>query len=120
MTEEPSAYAAAGVDIAAGERAVDLMRNWVETTRRSEVLTGLGADGAHGIGFALEDFGGAAKDALLKSLAAQLENATLGSEIAFKHADVVVRRSDRTLDGPNDILVAERVKRRGIGSAGPA
>jgi phosphoribosylformylglycinamidine cyclo-ligase len=42
VTEEPSAYAAAGVDIAAGERAVDLMRNWVETTRRSEVLTGLG------------------------------------------------------------------------------
>ncbi len=42
MSEEPSAYAAAGVDIAAGERAVDLMRNWVETTRRSEVLTGLG------------------------------------------------------------------------------
>ena len=42
MTEEPSAYAAAGVDIAAGERAVDLMRNWVETTRRAEVLTGLG------------------------------------------------------------------------------
>jgi phosphoribosylformylglycinamidine cyclo-ligase len=39
---EPSAYAAAGVDIAAGERAVEAMRNWVETTRRSEVLTGLG------------------------------------------------------------------------------
>jgi phosphoribosylformylglycinamidine cyclo-ligase len=42
VTEEPSAYAAAGVDIAAGERAVDLMRNWVETTRRAEVLTELG------------------------------------------------------------------------------
>ena len=42
MTEEPGAYAAAGVDIAAGERAVEAMRNWVETTRRSEVLTGLG------------------------------------------------------------------------------
>ena len=42
MGEERSAYAAAGVDIAAGERAVELMRNWVETTRRSEVLTGLG------------------------------------------------------------------------------
>ena len=37
MTDQPSpsAYAAAGVDIAAGERAVELMRNWVETTRRS-------------------------------------------------------------------------------------
>src|SRR5919107_1728938 len=42
MSQEPSAYAAAGVDIAAGERAVEAMRNWVETTRRSEVLTGLG------------------------------------------------------------------------------
>jgi phosphoribosylformylglycinamidine cyclo-ligase len=42
VTEEPSAYAAAGVDITAGERAVEAMRNWVETTRRSEVLTGLG------------------------------------------------------------------------------
>ena len=39
---EPSAYAAAGVDIAAGERAVELMKHWVETTRRAEVLTGLG------------------------------------------------------------------------------
>jgi phosphoribosylformylglycinamidine cyclo-ligase len=33
---------AAGVDIGAGERAVEAMRHWVETTRRSEVLTGLG------------------------------------------------------------------------------
>ena len=39
---EQGAYAAAGVDIAAGERAVELMKHWVETTRRSEVLTGLG------------------------------------------------------------------------------
>ncbi len=39
---EQGAYAAAGVDIGAGERAVELMRHWVDTTRRSEVLTGLG------------------------------------------------------------------------------
>jgi phosphoribosylformylglycinamidine cyclo-ligase len=39
---EQSAYAAAGVDIAAGDRAVELMRHWIDTTRRSEVLTGLG------------------------------------------------------------------------------
>jgi phosphoribosylformylglycinamidine cyclo-ligase len=39
---EQGAYAAAGVDIAAGERAVELMKHWVDTTRRSEVLTGLG------------------------------------------------------------------------------
>jgi phosphoribosylformylglycinamidine cyclo-ligase len=42
VTQEPSAYAAAGVDIAAGERAVELMKHWVETTWRSEVLSGLG------------------------------------------------------------------------------
>src|SRR5918997_985716 len=39
---EQGAYAAAGVDIAAGDRAVELMKHWVDTTRRSEVLTGLG------------------------------------------------------------------------------
>ena len=41
-----SAYASSGVDIAAGERAVDLMRAAVDTTRRSEVLGGLGGFGA--------------------------------------------------------------------------
>ena len=39
---EKSAYAAAGVDIEAGDRAVDLMKHWVEMTRRPEVLGGLG------------------------------------------------------------------------------
>ncbi len=39
---EPSAYAAAGVDIKAGDRAVDLMKEWVGKTRRAEVLGGLG------------------------------------------------------------------------------
>ncbi|HEY0238756.1 MAG TPA: phosphoribosylformylglycinamidine cyclo-ligase [Friedmanniella sp.] len=37
-----SAYAAAGVDIDAGDRAVELMRSWVAKTRRPEVLGGLG------------------------------------------------------------------------------
>ena len=36
------AYRAAGVDIDAGERAVELMRDAVEATRRPEVLGGLG------------------------------------------------------------------------------
>ena len=36
------AYARAGVDVAAGERAVDLMGQWVAKTRRPEVLGGLG------------------------------------------------------------------------------
>lgn len=38
-------YRAAGVDIEAGERAVELMRGAVEGTRRPEVLGGLGAFG---------------------------------------------------------------------------
>ncbi|HSG85032.1 MAG TPA: phosphoribosylformylglycinamidine cyclo-ligase [Candidatus Limnocylindrales bacterium] len=36
------AYAAAGVDVAAGDRAVELMRAAVEATRRPEVVGGLG------------------------------------------------------------------------------
>lgn len=39
---EKSAYAAAGVDIEAGDRAVDLMKAHVARTRRPEVLGGLG------------------------------------------------------------------------------
>ena len=39
---EQSAYAAAGVDIEAGDRAVELMKEWVAKTRRPEVLGGLG------------------------------------------------------------------------------
>ena len=39
---DTSAYAAAGVDIEAGDRAVDLMKAHVAATRRPEVLGGLG------------------------------------------------------------------------------
>jgi len=39
------AYARAGVDVGAGERAVELMRKAVESTRRPEVLGGLGGFG---------------------------------------------------------------------------
>ncbi|MEQ6901635.1 phosphoribosylformylglycinamidine cyclo-ligase [Nocardioides sp. YIM 152588] len=39
---EPGAYARAGVDIAAADRAVDLMKTWVEKARRPEMLGGLG------------------------------------------------------------------------------
>ena len=42
MTEDRSAYAQAGVDIEAGDRAVELMKEWVGKTRRPEVLGGLG------------------------------------------------------------------------------
>jgi phosphoribosylformylglycinamidine cyclo-ligase len=38
-------YRAAGVDVAAGERAVELMRTHVESTRRPEVVGGLGGFG---------------------------------------------------------------------------
>ena len=37
-----SAYAAAGVDIEAGDRAVELMKASVAKTRRPDVLPGLG------------------------------------------------------------------------------
>ncbi|HYO44389.1 MAG TPA: AIR synthase related protein, partial [Candidatus Limnocylindrales bacterium] len=40
------AYAKAGVDVAAGERAVELMRASVASTRRPEVLGGLGGFGS--------------------------------------------------------------------------
>lgn len=43
--EPPLTYAAAGVDIDAGERAVDLMRSLVASTTRPEVVGGLGGFG---------------------------------------------------------------------------
>ncbi len=46
MTDRPrTAYAAAGVDVAAGERAVELMRAHVDSTRRPESFGGLGGFG---------------------------------------------------------------------------
>jgi phosphoribosylformylglycinamidine cyclo-ligase len=42
---ESLTYAAAGVDIAAGERAVDLIKNAVRSTRRPEVIGDLGGFG---------------------------------------------------------------------------
>ena len=42
MTQEPSSYAAAGVSIEAGDRAVELMKAWVAKTRRPEVVGGIG------------------------------------------------------------------------------
>jgi phosphoribosylformylglycinamidine cyclo-ligase len=44
-THQRVAYTRAGVDVAAGERAVGLMRDAVESTRRPEVLGGLGGFG---------------------------------------------------------------------------
>ena len=44
-TASPATYAGAGVDIDAGERAVDLIRPLVAATRRREVLGGLGGFG---------------------------------------------------------------------------
>jgi phosphoribosylformylglycinamidine cyclo-ligase len=41
-SDGPATYAAAGVDIDAGERAVDLIKPMVAATRRPEVLGGLG------------------------------------------------------------------------------
>ena len=39
---DKSAYAAAGVDIDAGDRAVELMKEWVAKARRPEVIGGIG------------------------------------------------------------------------------
>jgi len=52
MTDRRTAYARAGVDVAAGEHAVELMRSSVASTRRPEVLGGLGGFGA---GFTIPD-----------------------------------------------------------------
>jgi phosphoribosylformylglycinamidine cyclo-ligase len=41
-TTSGASYAAAGVDIEAGDRAVELMKEWVKKTQRPEVLGGLG------------------------------------------------------------------------------
>jgi len=46
MADRTRAYAAAGVDVAAGDRAVELMRAAVESTHLPEVITGLGGFGA--------------------------------------------------------------------------
>jgi len=46
MTQSRAAYAAAGVDVDAGDRAVELMRAAVGRTSRPEVLAGLGGFGA--------------------------------------------------------------------------
>ena len=40
--EGTSAYAAAGVSVEAGDRAVELMKQWVEQSRRPEVVGGIG------------------------------------------------------------------------------
>ncbi len=45
MTDDRRAYRRAGVDVRAGERAVRLMRDHVESTRRPEVVGGLGGFG---------------------------------------------------------------------------
>jgi phosphoribosylformylglycinamidine cyclo-ligase len=45
VTERRNAYRGAGVDIDAGDRAVELMREHVDSTRRPEVVGGLGGFG---------------------------------------------------------------------------
>ncbi len=42
MTSEPNAYAAAGVDIEAADKAIELMKAWVDKARRPEMIGGLG------------------------------------------------------------------------------
>lgn len=42
MTGTPTSYASAGVSIEEGDRAVELMKEWVEKARRPEVVGGIG------------------------------------------------------------------------------
>src|SRR5215213_6500121 len=42
LDSDKSAYAAAGVDIEAGERAVEMMKEWVAKAQRPEVMRGIG------------------------------------------------------------------------------
>ena len=42
MAGEPTSYASAGVSIEEGDRAVELMKEWVEKARRPEVVGGIG------------------------------------------------------------------------------
>jgi len=42
VTSSDNAYAAAGVSIEAGDRAVELMKEWVEKARRPEMVGGIG------------------------------------------------------------------------------
>jgi phosphoribosylformylglycinamidine cyclo-ligase len=44
VTDRPdqSAYAQAGVSIEAGDKAVELMKGWVEKARRPEMIGGIG------------------------------------------------------------------------------
>ena len=55
MRSSRAAYRAAGVDIEAGERAVELMRRHVESTRGSRDLGGLGGLGGFGGAFAIPE-----------------------------------------------------------------
>jgi phosphoribosylformylglycinamidine cyclo-ligase len=52
----PATYASAGVSLAAGERAVQLMRKEVEKTRRAEVVGGIGGFAGLFDASALKDF----------------------------------------------------------------
>lgn len=56
MTAAKSAYAAAGVDIEAGDRAVELMKASVARSRRPEVLGGLGGFAGFFDASALKDY----------------------------------------------------------------
>ncbi|MGI8769394.1 MAG: phosphoribosylformylglycinamidine cyclo-ligase [Propionibacteriaceae bacterium] len=51
-----TAYAEAGVDIGAGDRAVELMKSWVAKTNRSEVIGGIGGFAGLFDASALKDF----------------------------------------------------------------
>ncbi|MEJ7707255.1 MAG: phosphoribosylformylglycinamidine cyclo-ligase [Nocardioidaceae bacterium] len=56
VTDQPSTYAVAGVSLEAGDRAVDLMRTWVDKARRPESVGGIGGFAGLFDASALRDF----------------------------------------------------------------
>jgi phosphoribosylformylglycinamidine cyclo-ligase len=56
VTDEPMTYESAGVSIEAGDRAVELMKVWVEKTRRPEVIGSIGGFAGLFDASALKDF----------------------------------------------------------------
>jgi phosphoribosylformylglycinamidine cyclo-ligase len=85
VAEGRSAYAAAGVDVAAGDRAVELMRAAVGRTHRPEVLAGLGGFGAAVLVSSTDGVG--TKTAIAAALA---RYDTIGRDLVAMCADDVV------------------------------
>jgi phosphoribosylformylglycinamidine cyclo-ligase len=88
MDREPLTYAAAGVDVAAGDRAVDLMRSAVEATHGPRVLGGIG--GFAGLWRLLGDRGGGLADPVLAAASDGVGTKLLVAQALDRHDTVGV------------------------------